>query len=212
MNTDHPFDFDLDRIPTGLLGHAHEAIANRSARRLLGLMDNTTTLAFVDDNVEPLLIHGMYEHAFLLGYGGTRTNLAGWPVDVLHELIAYGDWERYRELGDPLPDGDTLTLYRGVSGEGEMRRPNGISWTDSIDVAAWFAMRFADTLGSPAVYTVEAKREWVATKIDDRDESEYIVTLPGIAQPELAPMTPDEMRMRWQQRNQSNQAQWASRG
>jgi hypothetical protein len=65
-----------------------------------------------------------------------------------------------------------LTVYRGVAGRGAARRIAGRSWTDDLDAACWFAIRF--DLQSPAVYTGELAAHDVWAFVTDRSEREFI--------------------------------------
>jgi hypothetical protein len=62
----------------------------------------------------------------------------------LHELrgvlrsVPRGDLQR---CGDPLPLGDSFTVYRGISGVRAERKPDGLWWSSCAAFAAHFATR-----------------------------------------------------------------------
>ncbi|QDT55502.1 hypothetical protein Pan44_35460 [Caulifigura coniformis] len=100
----------------------------------------------------PLLKHrGMYEQVLLHAYTGAKGNWSHWSICCIERLFNIADRDRLRAAGNPLPSEGPFTLYRGVSGVGQRRRLRGFSWTDSVDVARWFANRFPGILKHPAV-------------------------------------------------------------
>ncbi|RJR43987.1 MAG: hypothetical protein C4576_13785 [Desulfobacteraceae bacterium] len=168
--------------------------AGREIEEILFLLQNTYCLAFVFDNMFILKEAGLYERALLCAWTGTRTNYANWSLGVLDYLFQFADPEMLRTAGDPIPDASTFTLYRGVSGRGPARRVNGISWTESPNVAAWFANRFKE-LGDPAVFRVTVSRDQVMACCNEREESEYLLRLPLPVKPKrVLPMPDPEVR------------------
>ena len=117
-------DLWLDPIPSE---EAVPALASRDVIRSLGLASNEYGLALVSRNIHALLEAGLYERALLYAFTGTRTNNRGWPLDTLRWLLGLADRGRLLEAGDPLPPGETFTLYRGVAGAGAARRVRGLS-------------------------------------------------------------------------------------
>ena len=97
------------------------------------------------------------------------------------------DRERLRAAGDPLPEGDRFTLYRGVSGRGAARRVAGLSWTRSPGIASHFARTWplvglgsgcrteAPPEADPAVYVTEVRREDVLFYDDGRNEDDFVL-------------------------------------
>jgi hypothetical protein len=120
-----------------------------------------------------------YEVALLEAYIGRRTNYAKWSLADLQSCFTIADRGRLRDAGDPLPGSGPFTLYRGVAGHGRMRRLRGLSWTSSLERAAWFATRFPH-LPDPAVVTVTVNAVKVAAYLDKpvgRGEQEFLVLL-----------------------------------
>jgi hypothetical protein len=167
---------------------ALEVLDGGDWRRLLVLMDNTQYLPFVNDCHVHLQRLGMYEEALLEALIGTRTNHSWLPLKRIHWLMGIADREKLAEAGDPLPNGQSYVLYRGISGAPQKRRPLGVNWTSDFKTAEWFAMRFTEFgLGNPAVVKATIKREWIYAYTDDRDEREFICVVPQKTPYELMP-------------------------
>lgn len=110
-------------------------------------------------------------------YLKTRSNYTNWSFDMILFLFSIAKPNKLRATGDPIPDQEFFTLYRGVAGNGRKRRVNGISWTSSPKVAAWFAKRY-DWLEDPAVFKITVPNNQVLACINDRNEKEYLLKLP----------------------------------
>lgn len=65
---------------------------------------------------------------------------------------------------------DTVTVYRGVSHEGD---DDGISWTLSREKAEWFAKRWSD--GNPRVFSGTARKEHIHAVFNGRREDEVVI-------------------------------------
>ena len=159
------------------LEYAHKAWRERNVRRIMCYMPNTRCLAFVADNIWPLIEAGKYEEALYDAYTITRVNFSNWSLNHLMFLFEVADREKMKSQGSQIPPGNNFTLYRGVSGKGRARRVNGLSWTESPNIAAWFACRFSH-LGNPAVFRVTVPREQILFCCDERNEKEYVLSLP----------------------------------
>lgn len=157
---------------------------------VLVCMSNETHMAFLADNFPLLKDRGLYEKALLRSYRSTLTNHAGWSLDALRFFFEIADIEKLRLAGDPIPTRESFTLYRGVSGVGRARRVNGISWTESPNIAAWFAKRFAH-LPDPAVFTVTVPRDSVMACTNGRNEKEYLLKLPLPTRPKRLKIMPE---------------------
>src|ERR1039457_3458669 len=66
---------------------------------------------------------------------------------------------------------EELTLYRGAWEEFS----EGMSWTDNLKTASWFAHRFDMTETIGQVYTVTVPRDRVLARFDGRGEHEYVI-------------------------------------
>jgi hypothetical protein len=163
--------------PDWLIERAEDAAARGDPEEILMLLDNTRELVFVADNMAWLHTLGKYEVCLAEAFIDTRTNYAHWTLAALKRLFAIADRDRLRAAGDPLPPGETFTLYRGVAGAGKMRRPSGPSWTADMERAKWFALRVPN-LQCRAVYTATVRREDVLFYSNEREEKEYVCFVP----------------------------------
>lgn len=144
---------------------------------VMTFMSNQTGLVFVADNLHLLIKRGTYEECLLSAYTGCRVNWSGQSLHGLAFMFRIANREKLLSLGDPLPLGSHLTVFRGVAGIGRARRVRGLSWTADPHCAAWFAARFVKTgmLGDAAVFTITARRDDVLCYVDDRSEQEFLI-------------------------------------
>ncbi|MFP4194292.1 MAG: hypothetical protein ACLFRO_05055 [Desulfobacterales bacterium] len=149
---------------------------NDNVAGCLMCLDNQDGLAFVMDNIKPLLENGYYEEALLIALTGPRVNLSNYPFDLIRTLLGGADKNKMRAQGDKMPHEGPFTLYRGVSGVGKARRKRGVSWTASFEKAQWFAKRLS--LDKPMVYQAEVPIEFVYAYTNERNEQEFICLLP----------------------------------
>jgi hypothetical protein len=152
---------------------ARAAIEAGDVSRLMMLETNELSLQIAAANAGLLRERGLLERAFVHAWTITRTNWAHVPLRELRRLLALCDRERLRAEGDPLPDGETFTLYRGVAGRGHRRRESGLSWTRSREKAAWFGRRFF--LEQPAVLCAEVSRGEVLFYDNGREEDDFVL-------------------------------------
>lgn len=175
----------------------------------LPLMDNMTGMFFVADNVAGLKERGWYEEAPVDAYCAARLNhaAAGWKLNELVALFEQADRERLRQVA-PIPAGEVFALYRGVAEasldmEGDFDpRFRGLSWTRSLDVAAWCACRFcdelpADALPLPVVVRAEIPRERIWCYINERGEDGFVGLADEFEELEHEPAEFREMSERW---------------
>ncbi len=149
---------------------ALEAIKDGDVVGFLATENNEKGLEIVACNLRPLLANGLLERAFVEAWIRTRTNWVAFPLRTTRRILRHCGRERLRAAGDKIPSGDTFTLYRGVAGLGAMRRESGLSWTRSVERAAWFARRFERVLEHPAVLTTEVSRAEVLFYSDGRND------------------------------------------
>jgi hypothetical protein len=168
-------DLDLSLFEPQLCGLARAAFEEGNAGGFLLCAGNHYGLSIVRDNLLQLLERGIYEPALLTAYTGCRGNNRHWPTTTLQRLFNLADRAKLRAAGDPLPDGDRFTIYRGVSGSSYYRKVRSFSWTLDRERAEWFAHRF-DVLGlaDPAVYRAVVRREQVLAFFNGRQEQEII--------------------------------------
>lgn len=133
--------------------------------------DTDGTLQIVADNWFLLKRRGIYEAAVVHGYTGCRNSHRLSDMDDIQRMFDFGDREKLRTVGSPLPGPGPYTVYRGVGREGSERQVDGMSWTTSLDIACWFAWR---GLYDPAVYQATVSGDEVYCYFRDRNEEELI--------------------------------------
>jgi hypothetical protein len=106
------------------------------------------------------------------------------------------DFEKLRKQGDIIPERNEYYLYRGVSGDPTPEILNGISWTGNLDLAHWFAMRYAD-FGNPSVYTTTVKKDSILFRTNVRDEDEYVLN-PGKFEAQFLTQAYEEIAEKYQ--------------
>jgi hypothetical protein len=170
--------FDLELIPGEFRDAALARLVAGNGEGWLFYTNNMYGLELVWRNFRALRERGLYEQALLTAYQSVRTNTRG---QVAEFLFCNADKAKLRSLGAPLPHPGPFRLYRGVAGKGRARNVRGLSWTESFDVAKWFAERFArpdcNLLASPAVFEVTVPESAVLAYLTDRKEEEFIVLL-----------------------------------
>lgn len=166
--------------PDPFLKDAEAAAACGDVDKLLMLLDNTSELAFVCDNMAWLKALGKYEHTLLNAYIDTRLNFSRWQLSVLRYLFKIADRPALLAAGDPLPGPGPFIVFRGVAGCGAKRRLRGISWTADRDKAIWFAKRFAARgLSGPAVFQAKIEAARVYAYTNGRSEQEFLCDMEG---------------------------------
>jgi hypothetical protein len=183
-------ELNLRTVDEGLLEYAQEAWRKGDVEHVMCYMPSTRRLAFVADNIPPLTSAGKYEEALFSAYITTGVNFSNWGPDVLTYMFDKADPVKMRSLGSSIPDLEMFTLYRGLAGRGRKRRVNGFSWTESPNIAAWFACRYAE-LPDPAVFRVTVKRDQILFRCDERNEKEFVLRLPLPMKPRRVLPMPD---------------------
>lgn len=123
---------------------------------LCTLHNSCAPLSFVSMFYGSLLERGIFEESLVFAWGIAKTNHRWISYHQMRALIGMADRDRLLASGSPLPDGEILTVYRGVAGTGRARRVRGFSWTTDLEIACWFALRFG--LDNPAVFTATVTR------------------------------------------------------
>ena len=78
---------------------------------------------------------------------------------------------------DPLPPGQIFRVYRGVAGEGEFRREQGLAWTLDRAIAERFAQCSREIgLSDPVILEGRVSRKNLLSYINWLHESEMICT------------------------------------
>ena len=163
----------LKGIPPPLWGQAREALAVGDVRRFFGTASSADSMYLLLRNWFWFQAHGMAEKAMLSAWSNQKSTFH--HTDAMRWLFERSDRQKLLAAGDPLPEGDTFTLYRGVNRNGN---PHGFSWTTSIDVASRFASMFGF---EGTVYSVEVPRSDVYAYIHEsgRTEHEMLLLLNG---------------------------------
>jgi hypothetical protein len=83
--------------------------------------------------------------------------------------------EEDKKVYDSLPKDDKILIYRGV---GKGREPYGLSWTQNVNTAKWFARRW----NNPDAYMFKAYcyKKDVLAYFNDREEDELVVNVGNI--------------------------------
>jgi hypothetical protein len=129
-------------------------------------------LGLVSVNLPLLKRLGIYEKCLVLAYRSRASNFSDWTQGSIDRLFLEADRDRLRMAGAAVPDQPVFHVYRGVAGHGRKRRKRGWSWTSSLDVACWFAVRFVES--KPVVLEADVMNEEVLAYLPDRDEEEYL--------------------------------------
>ena len=176
-----PEDFEDDENPEGI-------VFFEEALKTISLQSYNASIDLLVKNLKFLTYHEALEETLLKVHTGRRGYWSETDYYILCDIIMkLCDQGRMLAAGDPLPQKETYTLYRGVNGYGEERRVvDGISWTDSPNIASWFAnMNFLYSermeLPDPAVFRVNVQKEDILSYVNDRKESEYILKVPVTA-------------------------------
>jgi len=174
-----PYTLDGFRVWLPTIRSREEAISalkKGDVGDFIRTIHSRNSLALVACNI-PLLQHrGLYEAALLTAFILSGTNRLRDPLLFQHLLFMLAERQKLRDAGDPLPGPGPYTLYRGVAGEGKLRRVRGMSWTGSLEKATEFAMMW--DLPDPAVFqVVVSEREILSYTHSLMKEDEYIVML-----------------------------------
>lgn len=138
-----------------------------------------TYVPFLLENAYRMKQRGIYEPALACAYKCSSLGFRGCPKDYINFLFALADMDNLRKAGDPIPSGESFTLFRGVSGPKKYHRTFP-SWTSDYWTAAWFAVRFNEK--NPTIYQAEVTREDILF-YDDRSEKDFVVMCP--AEPQI---------------------------
>ena len=84
-------------------------------------------------------------------------------------LMTPKDYEVYQNLPDE------ITVYRGVAVN---RNPNGLSWTQNLETAKWFANRFNKKDKKGYVQTAVVSKDKVLAYFNTRNEDEIVCRVP----------------------------------
>jgi hypothetical protein len=163
----------LKGIPPKLWGQARRALTVGDVALFFGSTSSDVSMCLLLRNWFWFLSHGMAEKALLTAWSNQKYTFQ--YADAMRWALEQVDQQKMVVTGDPLPKGDSFTLYRGVNRDGN---PHGFSWTTSIDIAR----RFANMFGlEGTVYSIVVPRSDVYAYIHEsgRTEHEMLLLLNG---------------------------------
>lgn len=96
-------------------------------------------------------------------------------IEAAENRRTLGHMFRYAAFPIPAELPDVVTLWRGTSKLTIAEAREGYSWTNDRDVACWFAMRFAESNGSPLVLAAEVSKSDIALFHTERSEAEAVL-------------------------------------
>lgn len=134
-------------------------------------------LAFIIRNYRPLARGGLLEAPWLDAYVHA-SHFGAQGISVVKDVFDACDRNRLlalKPLGEGLVQagGDRLTLFRGCAGPVHSM---GMSWTQSLDKAIWYAAHHAEhyELANPAVYVTTVSIAEIYCRLDHYD-ADFIV-------------------------------------
>lgn len=125
-----------------------------------------------------------YEECLVAAWTTSKIDNSMLSLNQKLELFDEADLDKLLAAGDPLPPDDSLTIYRGCSGGGKNlnKAREAMSWTLSLDVAEWFAVRFEK---KPVVYKATISRADVLFYSNQMNEQEVVTVLSDDASIEM---------------------------
>ena len=132
---------------------------------------------FILDNWELLKNNGMYEKALAFALTMPRKYHHHISPGPLRFLLTMAIRATLEAEGDPIPEGESFTLFRGVAGKGVERRLVGISWTSDSDRSKWFTKSSAD-LENYTVLKAVVPRDAIYFYNNRNKEHEFICIIP----------------------------------
>ncbi len=173
------------------VAHAKAAFQKRNGEEFaMAGYCNGSMMNLVLANDIVLLLHGMYESAVIAAYTGCKLDYRSWPLASLERMFQKGNRKTYAALGTLIPE--KAIVYRGLYRQGAERQVRGFSWTTSLDVACWYALRGLCANPQPAIYQTTVRAEQIICSYDQRKEKEIICFPPkGV---KLLKMSLEEMQ------------------
>jgi len=164
----------LKGVPKPFWGQARKALANSNVLGFFSSAPSDVSMYLLLRNWDWFAIRGLAEKALIEAWSNQKRTYAYSPH--MPRLLDMVDRTRLLAAGDPLPEGETFILYRGVSGDGD---PYGASWTINLEVARFFAS--IPHWGSGTIYAITVPRSDIYAYLHDcgRTESEALLRLSG---------------------------------
>lgn len=132
-------------------------------------------LVFLSHNWHIFMTWGIYEELLVRTY--TLAHPLPLTAKKVRDLLSYANRQKLRSAGSPMPDGESFQLYRGVGTASDPKQQRGVSWTDSPNIASWFAHWVCIRYGGkdPAVFSLTVPRDKVFFCYNDRNEREFVI-------------------------------------
>jgi hypothetical protein len=154
-----------------------EAIETGDTMAALMQCGYTYLIPFMLDNWLKLQEVGMYEKALAYALTIPRVNRYLTSLETVHFLLEMADKKALKAEGDPIPNEDNFTLYRGYSAKNTAKPMVGLLWTSDIERAKWHALD-ADNLENPAISKAIAPKDAIYLYNNQNREQEFICAIP----------------------------------
>jgi hypothetical protein len=128
---------------------AEEAFIAGDLERWLGLSGDAPRSDLVLSRAADLRSRGVYEAAAVLAFTMDCESERRASEASILRMFMLADRERLRLAGASHPKGP-WQAFRGVCGHGRARRINGFSWSASLNLACWDALK--DDAANPAIF------------------------------------------------------------
>jgi len=176
------------------------------------LVADIEDLRFVLMHRNELAPLGLFEVALVQAWVAAKMNHYNFDTACLEAVLKrWCDRNELRAAADALPAGETFTVYRGVCGKGRYRKVRGLAWTSDLNIACWFAMRFAtsgyDWAVDPAVYEATVTADEVFFYVNQRKEQEFVCRPRRVKR---MPLALKEMDRLAEEERQRRQAAWTA--
>lgn len=179
---------NLDAIPDERHASIKEALEDGDGSLLSTFAYPNGALQFVADNAEFLMRHGLYEQCLFIAYKSCMPNRdplsstteaarkiqketnpflfyanKSYPRSVIRELFETADRDRLLAAGDPLPEDEPFTIYRGTPSAHCKESVRGLSWSGERAIAKQFAKTIygqsAERSNDPGVFKTTVFRK-----------------------------------------------------
>lgn len=158
-----------------------QAFEKASPREVIGLVRDGAAIECLHYCRKYFIEHDCFEESLVNAW--TRSDMIHMKLGhyLMGKLLRRADQDRLRAAGDAIPEGDTFTIYRGCSGGGVNINAarECFSWTHSLDVAEWFAIRWQR---EPVIYRTTIQRQDIVFYNNRSHEMEIVTQLPASAQ------------------------------
>ena len=174
------YRLDLSLIPSQLRKRARERLRSEDDPFFYNFADSQLSMLIFLLNKEYFQERGLYEKALLRAWTNQKTTHIIWGgLDIYwgqhmrQDYLPQCDRAKLLAAGDPLPNENPFTVYRGVSKGGE---PRGVSWTLDPEIAR----NFAGTSGAVYKTTILKNDAYAYTgEVSGRiGEKEILLVLP----------------------------------